>query len=66
MCVYIYIYILRRYESLTRFRPLGVKSVCGGCPACGLSAESWRVESSFPLRHLSCLSAAQVHERGSE
>ena len=57
---------LRRYESLTHFRPLGVKSVCGGCPACGLSAGSWRVESPFPLRHLSCLSAAQVHERGSE
>ena len=58
--------ILRRYESLTHFRPLGVKSVCGGCLACGLSAGSWRVGSPFPLRHLSCLSAAHVHERGSE
>ena len=53
--IYIYICIhtciLRRYESLTHFRPLGVKNVCGGCPACGLSAGSWRVESPFPLRH---------------
>ena len=54
-----------RAEALN-FRPLGVMSVCGGCPACGLSAGSWRVESPFPLRHLFCLSAAQVHERGSE
>ena len=57
---------LRRYESLTHFRPVGVKSVCGGCLACGLSARSWRVEPPFPLRHLSCLSAAQVHGRRAE
>ena len=59
-------YILRRYGSLAHFRPLGLKSVNGGCPTCGLSAGPCRVESPFPLRHLSCLSAAPVHERGSE
>ena len=29
---------LRRYESLTHFSPVVVKSVCGGYLACGLSA----------------------------
>ena len=41
--------ILRRYENLTHFRPLGVRSVCGGCPACGLSAGSWRVAGLLRL-----------------
>ena len=47
MCIYIYIYTLRRYESLTHFTVV-VKSVCGGYLACGLSAALWRVVSNPP------------------
>ena len=45
---------LRRYESLTRFSPVVVKSVFGDYLACGLSAG---LRCGYPpsiLRHLSC------------
>ena len=61
MCVYIYMFcmymhicILRRYESLTHFSPVVVKSVCGGYLACGLSAGLRCGYPPSPLRHLSC------------
>ena len=45
---------LRRYESLTHFSPVVVKSVCGGYLACGLSAGLRCGYPPSPLRHLSC------------
>ena len=69
MYMYIYIYIYTHTAALRKVVTFS-STRCDEClrrlSCMWFVGGSWRVESPFPLRHLSCLSAAQVHERGSE